>query len=315
MCHFLCYTIPMEIYSIGNVIREYRQRLNISQEELAFDLCAVSTLSRIESGAQVPGRKLAEALFSRMGMLMPAGNLPMSKADYIRSILEYEINGRVATSNYDIDDLLETYKTCGDKLDVLEEQFYLFYKTMADDSKEHNAVLALKNFEKALQMSVKDYETGKIPTARYLTKTELMLLNNIARMQYFLGQKTEAIELMEFLRGYFENGIISEEEKAKNYPVILHNLENWYGLAGKGQKSLELCEKGIEVCIRYGKLTQFPYQLFNKGYALALLGRKEEAKKYIQDSFVIFDTMKEHDNVVYASKIMNKEFNFHFLEE
>lgn len=66
----------MENYLIGNVLKEYRTRLKISQEDLCLDLCAVSTLSRIESGTQIPGRKLIEALFSRMGI---SRSVPITK--------------------------------------------------------------------------------------------------------------------------------------------------------------------------------------------------------------------------------------------
>ena len=109
----------MENYLIGNVLKEYRTRLKISQEDLCLDLCAVSTLSRIESG----------------------------------------------------------------------EDFF-----------KHDGKKALENYEKALKFSIKDYELGKIPNARVLTKTELLILNNISRTQYFLDEKDAAIDLMEFLK-------------------------------------------------------------------------------------------------------------------
>lgn len=46
----------MKTYIVGGVIKEFRIRYNISQEELCDGLCAVSTLSRIESGKQISGR-------------------------------------------------------------------------------------------------------------------------------------------------------------------------------------------------------------------------------------------------------------------
>ena len=244
----------MENYPIGIVLKEYRTRLNISQEELCSDLCAVSTLSRIESGMQVPGRKLLEALFSRMGMNR---SVPLTKVDFQRENLEYRINDMIATGKFEIFDLLEEYKNCGESLTSLEEQFYLFYKTIAEDHLNHNSNKALRNYVAALKLTVKDYDLDKLPKERFLTKLELMILHSIARIKYFLNQKDKAIELMEFLRTYFENGIISEEEKAKNYPVILHNLENWYGMADEDEKVIELCNIGIDVCIHYGSCLHY----------------------------------------------------------
>lgn len=296
----------MENYIIGSILKEYRTRLNISQEDLCFDLCAVSTLSRIECGERVPGRKLLEALFSRMGV---SRSVSITKTEFQRENLEFKINDMVAHDDFEIFDLLEEYKNCSENMAELERQFYLFFKTMAEDYFNHNCEKALKNYEEALKISVKDYALGKIPNARLLTKTELLILNNISRTQYFFGQKDEAIELMEFLRSYFEKGIMSEEEKAKNYPVILFNLENWYGMKNEDEKVIELCDIGIDVCIRYGKLSNFPYQIFNKGCSLIKLGKIEEGKNYLTDSLIILNRMKKYDDVTYGKKWIKNEFD------
>lgn len=287
-------------------MKEYRTRLNISQEDLCFDLCAVSTLSRIECGERVPGRKLLEALFSRMGV---SRSVSITKTEFQRENLEFKINDMVAHDDFEIFDLLEEYKNCSENMAELERQFYLFFKTMAEDYFNHNCEKALKIYEEALKISVKDYALGKIPNARLLTKTELLILNNISRTQYFFGQKDEAIKLMEFLRSYFEKGIMSEEEKAKNYPVILFNLENWYGMKNEDEKVIELCDIGIDVCIRYGKLSNFPYQIFNKGCSLIKLGKIEEGKNYLTDSLIILNRMKKYDDVTYGKKWIKNEFD------
>lgn len=39
----------MAQYCFGSMIKEYRHRLNISQEELSFGICDISTLSKIET--------------------------------------------------------------------------------------------------------------------------------------------------------------------------------------------------------------------------------------------------------------------------
>lgn len=297
-----CYTFYMKEYLVGNILKEYRTRLNISQEELCFGLCAVSTLSRIENGTQEPRRKLVEALFSKMGMTPPVSDIPMPQADKIRANLEYKINDMIATGNFEIGDMLAEYKDCSNKMDSLDRQFYLFYKTLSEDHSKHDNEKALKNYVEALHETISDYELGKLPNVRFLTKTELLILNNISRVLYFSDRKDEAINLMEFLRSYFESGIMSEEEKAKNYPVILHSLENWYGMADKDEKVIELCEIGIDTCISYGKLTLFPYHIFNKGCSLIKLGKIDEGKECLSQAFAILKAMKEFDDVEFGKK-------------
>lgn len=292
----------METYIIGSILKEYRMRLKISQEDLSAGLCDMSTLSRIESGKQIPGRKLVEGLFSKMGLNPPASAIPMTRNDLKRERIEYRIIDMIATAKYEISDLLEEYKNSGDTMTPLEQQFYLFHKALAEDALAHDSENALKNYITAIRLTIADYTIEELPAVRLLTKTELLILNNIAIQLYYLGRKSEAILLMEFLRTYFETKVVSEEEKAKNYPVILHNLENWYGNADEDEKVLELCEIGIDMCIHYGKLTSFPFQIFNKGCSLVKLGRRDEGKECLSQAFTILVAMKEFDNVEFGKK-------------
>lgn len=302
----------MKEYLIGSLLKEYRTRLNISQEELCFGLCAVSTLSRIENGTQEPRRKLVEALFSKLGMSLPTMGLPMKESDIRRGNLEYKIINLVADGNLDIVDLLEEYKNCNADMEKLEQQFYLFYKALAEDVHRHDGGAAIPQYVAALRLTLENYELGWLPTERLLTRTELVILNNIARTQYFIGEEQEAIRLMEFLRAYFENKELGEDEKASNYPIILFNLENWYGKRNDAEKCLETCEVGIAACKQYRKYGSLPFHIFNQGYALALLERKTEAEEAISDAFVFFKRMDFHDKMEYAAKAVNEKFGFNF---
>ena len=57
----------MAQYTVGDYIRENRKKAGISQEELAYGVCEASTLSRIESGSQMPSRRTYEALMQKLG--------------------------------------------------------------------------------------------------------------------------------------------------------------------------------------------------------------------------------------------------------
>lgn len=176
----------------------------------------------------------------------------------------------------------------------------------------HNSKDALEQYVKAIRMTIKDYAPEVLPTRHLLTKTELMIINNISRTYYFLGEEENAIKIMEFLKSYFEQDLVIEDEKARNYDVILFNLENWYGKLGNHEKVVELAELGRNACIQFGKLNLFPYHVFNKGYALAECGKMSEAKESLTSAFEIMKSMRQPDEVNFGVKDVNEKFGFDF---
>ena len=298
----------MEQYLIGKIIKEFRRRNNLSQEKLAGTSCAVSTLSRIEHGEQIPNWKLVEALFSKMGMASPLHSVPMSETDLKRWNLEYEITNSVANSDYETNKMLEEYYACSSVLNTLEQQFYIFQKAIYNRHHNGTAEEILSLLEYALQLSITRFTPDMNLSGRLLTKTERLILNNIALVLYDLNRKDQAETILEFLIQYFETQTISETEKAKDYPVILFNLSNWKGLDGKYEEALALSEKGINECITYGQLLIFPYLLFNKGYCLLGLKQTEDGKKSIEHAFNFMDETGKHEDVVFASKKIKEIF-------
>lgn len=298
----------MEQYLIGKTIKEFRLRNHLSQEKLAGELCAVSTLSRIENGEQIPNWKLTEALFSKMGMTAPLHNVPLSEADLKRWNLEYEITNSVANRNYETEKMLENYRTCGPELNVLEQQFYIFHKAIYCMRHNGTPEKILSLLEKSLQLSIVHFTVDSDLSGRLLTKTERLILNNIALVLYDIKQENRAVSILEFLISYFETQTISETERGKDYPVILFNLSNWKGLDGKYEEALALSEKGIRECITYGQLLIFPYLLFNKGYCLLGLKQMESGKKSIEHAINFMDEIGKHADASFGTQKIKEIF-------
>lgn len=58
----------MPFYKLGPVIRQKREELGYTQEELADGICAVNTLSRYENGERLPKKDHIEMLLQRLGI-------------------------------------------------------------------------------------------------------------------------------------------------------------------------------------------------------------------------------------------------------
>lgn len=93
-------------------------------------------------------------------------SVSITKTEFQRENLEFKINDMAALGNFEIFDLLEEYKNCSEQMVALEQQSYLFFKTMAEDFFKHTSEKALKNYEEALKLCIKNYELGMIPKSR-----------------------------------------------------------------------------------------------------------------------------------------------------
>lgn len=58
----------MAQYPLGIIVRQRREALGLSQQQLCQGICDRSTLSRIERGDQVPSYYTLHALLQRLGM-------------------------------------------------------------------------------------------------------------------------------------------------------------------------------------------------------------------------------------------------------
>lgn len=263
----------MEAFEIGKFIKEFRERKNISQEDLTENLCAVSTLSRIERGIQYPSRTLLEAFFNRLGYANTNIRLPLSTPDFKRSVLEYEIMSIASRGDPSFIDLLPEYKNVKDEMDILETQFYSFFtalhKTMTKSCPTEEI---LNDFLEVIHITFSSYKIDDDISKHLLTKIELMTLLNIARTKYYLGETEKAIVIMEQLKKYYTIHEVSGEDLAANLPTILFNLSNWYGKKGLYDEAIEVCNEGIKICSEYGKLHLLPFLIFNKGFDYLLLG-------------------------------------------
>lgn len=299
----------MAKYAIGTIIYENRIRRKITQEELSYGICTPATLSKIENGMQVPRRKIFEALMQRLGLQTQSCFIPVSGEELERSNLEYRITRKLSLQEYDIEQLLEQYKSCGQEMDHMEEQFYaytsaLLLKNNLDDIEKMTELLL-----KAILYTMPDFSVSSLMKCRFLTFDEITIINNLAINYKYLGKKEEAKNMLLYLKEYLEYKDIDLEEKSKTYPMILFNLSNWFGMEGRNELAFELCNTGIDFCIQYGKLTVFPRLIFNKAYSLAKMNRLDEAIPYFRQACTIFEALKDNERANLCRKEIRKVFS------
>lgn len=279
----------MPQYSVGQAIRGFRERKGIIQSVLCDGICSVASLSKIENGQQNPSATVMEALLERLGQPIGLYNVPVTEIRYKRAFLENKIIDIVAELGNNIKDLLDEYANLPEPMDKFEQQFYLYMSGIQKYLNGENPEIVLIDYLKALKLTFSKYDLSSLNNEKYFTSMELVILNNIALVQYRLKKTKEAEGILIFLKEYYESGKIDDVSVEKEYPVILANLSDWMEASGRYKEEYELAKIGLDFCVKKGKLCLLEVMAFNAGYSLIKLGKLDEGIKYLDKAFLIMD--------------------------
>lgn len=288
----------MAVYVVGDFLRETRLRKGYTQEEVGYGICTPASLSRIENGAQKPGRLILEKLFERLGTENNLFNSFVSRE-------EMELYSAIQSLIRDITDedvtKLEEHISIVEKLATnaseLEHQCLYFAKGELARQKEKDDSKAMELYLKAIHVTLPNFDGINCLKNNLLTFDEIMIINAIAILHANNGDIMQAIRLDMWLKEYMENKIVDGTMKTAKYPMIIYNLSDWFGDEKCHSEALRMADEGIDFCIKYGNLVFLPILVLNKGIALAEIGKMNEAKKYLHQAIIIFETTNQFERV------------------
>lgn len=291
----------MAVYVVGDFLRETRLRKGYTQEEVSYGICTPASLSRIENGAQKPGRLILEKLFERLGTENNLFNSFVSKEE-MELYLEIQTLIRNVTDGdlHRIEEQIDIVEKLTQNASELERQSLFWAKGTLAAQKYGNNEKAMEWLMRAIRITLPDFD-GKNPLRNHLlTFDEITIINSIAVRYAENEDLLTAIQLNMWLKEYMENRIVDGKMKTTKYPMILYNLSCWLGDENCHKEAVKMADEGIEFCVRYGNLALFPLLIFNKGSALAELDRTSEARNYLHQSITIFKSMNKDQQVKIA---------------
>lgn len=298
----------MAYYTVGDMIRDARERQKYSQEELSYGICTASTLSRIENGLQVPGKKILEGLMQRLGIVDRIYNVYLNQEELKRYEVEQQLTRSLAKGDFEqAQELIECMESLLQKNSgkdhslKIEEQYLRFARILIEKNKGESPEQILGKLLDTIRMTISDFDGIHIGS-RLLTFHEISILNNIGCTYHNMGNLWNALRLLFELKEYMENHTLSAEEMSVKYPMILQNLSSWLGQEGMYQDALHLCQTGIDFCIEHGKLHTFPMLLCNKACALAELGQYDMSKECFVQSIAVFQAINQQERAEQVRK-------------
>ena len=301
--HIFIYTSPVQRYNIGTIIKEFRNRKNINQEDLCSNLCAISTLSKIESGKCVPHELLARALLERLDLPSSLFIFPCSEEELERRKIEEEINRRISFKIYNYDDLLEKYKNIAADMNIFEKQFYLWAKSENKPNLDKKEILYLST--EAIKLTIKNFDFNIDLYNNFFTLQELKIINSISF-------NTDSILLLSNLIKYFEIKKYDDQEYKDLYINILYNITLKYFRSENYTEGIIYCNRGLEYIkanMIFNKLLDFSCL---RGYMLIYLNNKEEGIKELINTLLFQKESGNYNEFHLLSKDIENRFGRKF---
>lgn len=149
----------MAVYVVGDFLRETRLRKGYTQEEVSYGICTTASLSRIENGAQKPGRLILEKLFERLGTENNLFNSFVSREEMELYSAIQELIRNVTDAEIDkIHKQILVVENLTANTSDLERQCLLFAKGELIKQKEKDYQTAMQWLMKAIHITLPDFD-------------------------------------------------------------------------------------------------------------------------------------------------------------
>ena len=273
------------------LIRRLRKEKGMTQAQLCEGICTKGTLSNIENGKRPPNRWVFKQLMERLGENSSRYFMDVVTLDD-RSLAETKDRLRGLLRKNSSESNEAAYALMGeldrDKNFSTKEnrQFLLRSKaSLAFNLKKHEDARAY--VLEALRVTRPNFDEGKIGTYA-LSLDEVFLTNQLAVVYFLEGCIEKSTDVFLAVKEAVDGNYIESDEMIGIYSDLLYNLSKNFGLLGKNQDCIDICDIGMQWCQNHRRFFQYPRFLYNKAYLLIYLGRKEEGIKLLEKAFALF---------------------------
>lgn len=294
-------------HSKSSIIKYTRKYLNMTQEELAENICDPVTLARYESGSLNPSDEKFELLMRKMGMsgekyVIPVQNAKANHEKQMKNIL-YALERE---DFQEVEKGIESLKKDSDfSMKSVENQQYIrrIELILEDEAGKLTNTEYIKSLETILKWTFQDYNEEHFPVHRVFTENEVLIISNIARQYAQMGRRDIAIRIYYNLEEYFQTKMVVNDYKPRYIELL--NLSNLLGLSGRYDESMEICKRGIQWLLRYGKSNYLCNFYYNIGWLINEKvkrgeedpGAMKQVKCYIWLAYQLWRIYPENKNI------------------
>lgn len=189
---------------LGEIIKQRRQELGITQAELCEGICEPPTLSRIENKKQTPTRNVLNALLQRLGIsddrfyaALTAEEITIKQlcSEINRNIIRYEralleekddIRGKILSLLKDFEEIVEEDDTCSKQFIIGSDVI------IGGPHGDYTAQQKLDKLVEAIKLTHPSFDLDKLEEGLY-SYDEVKLINQIANIYSEMNERQKSI--------------------------------------------------------------------------------------------------------------------------
>ena len=282
----------MKEFPIGEVIRQRRIELGLTQEELCEGIYEPPTMSRIETGRQTPSRTKLNVLLQRLGLPDDRSYALLSDnetkiADLQKEIVSCNVLGKEKKGLEMINELEEI----ADPQDTTIQQFILRSKVIL--GKLENGEIKPYSFEQkleilfqAIHLTSPRFNIEEIDRGLY-GLDEVKVINQIALTYSRNDEHKKAIDiyyqLLRYIKKHFQNIL----QSGGLLPLVCYNYARELDLVKRYEDALEIAQLGWQACVQYGQYRNLPVIIALMAECYHFLNDDNKSIEYYRQAYYI----------------------------
>lgn len=282
----------MKEFPIGEVIRQRRIELGLTQEELCEGIYEPPTMSRIETGRQTPSRTKLNVLLQRLGLPDDRYYALLSDnetkiADLQKEIVSCNVLGKEKKGLEMINELEEI----ADPQDTTIQQFILRSKVIL--GKLENGEIKPYSFEQkleilfqAIHLTSPRFNIEEIDRGLY-GLDEVKVINQIALTYSRNDEHKKAIDiyyqLLRYIKEHFQNIL----QSGGLLPLVCYNYARELDLVKRYEDALEIAQLGWQACVQYGQYRNLPVIIALMAECYHFLNDDNKSIEYYRQAYYI----------------------------
>lgn len=297
----------MQEVFLGEVIRQKRLELGLTQEQVCEGICDPITISRIENGKQTPNRTRINAILERLDLpadrywaLLSKNELEIENLQKL--VVSYNIQFEQARreDKYLIrEKALENHcklETLADKGDMVSQQLILRSKVLLGKDDGAYSVEDQRNMLlKAIKLTSPSFDLDEINNGLY-TVEEIKIINQLALTHARAGEHMEAIGILAQLFKYIRKHFTSMPLYRAQFNMIAYNYARELGVVGQFEKAIKIAAEGREACLNSGYHLSLPGLLDIMAECYHYLGNDEQSRDLFCQSYWLFKAFGDDHN-------------------